>query len=132
MRIMLDTNIVVSMIFFPSKQTKCLEERLISRHQIVICDYVIEELRLVVERKFPSKEPFIERFLLELPYELVHTPKNMDLRGFPSVRDEKDAPILATALLENVDIFITGDKDFLVLDIEVPNILSMAEFLEKY
>lgn len=56
----------------------------------------------------------------------------MDLRGFPSVGDEKDSPILATALLENVDVFITGDKDFLVLDIEIPDILSMAEFLEKY
>lgn len=42
----------------------------------------------------------------------------MDLRGFPSVGDEKDYPILATALLE-------GDKDFLVLDIEIPDILSM-------
>lgn len=29
-------------------------------------------------------------------------------------------------------IFSTGDKDFLVLDIEIPEILTMAGFLEKY
>lgn len=132
MRIMLDTNIFVSMIFFPGRQTKSLAEKLTLEHQIVICDYVIEELRLVAKRKFPAKEPFIERFLLELPFELVHTPKHINLEGFPSVRDEKDSPILATAILENVDVFLTGDKDFLVLDIEFPDIVTMTEFLEKY
>lgn len=44
----------------------------------------------------------------------------------------KDSPILATAILENVDVFITGDKDFLVLDIEMPNIVTMTEFLERF
>ena len=51
---------------------------------------------------------------------------------FPSVRDQKDSPILATAILENVDVFVTGDKDFLVLDLKTPQILTMSEFLEQY
>lgn len=56
MRVMLDTNIFISMIFFPSNQTRELARRLTEAHQIVVCDYVIEELRLVVERKFPGKK----------------------------------------------------------------------------
>ena len=44
LRIMLDTNIFISMIFFPSAQTRELARRLTESHQIVVCDYVIEEL----------------------------------------------------------------------------------------
>ena len=132
MRVMLDTNIFISMIFFPSNQTRELARRLTDEHQIVVCDYVIEELRLVVERKFPAKRKFLESFFLELPFELVYTPKSLDLEMFPEMRDTKDSPILATAIMEDVDIFLTGDKDFLVLDVETPEILTMTEFLQKY
>lgn len=105
MRVMLDTNIFISMIFFPSDQTRELGRRLTDGHQIVICDYVIEELRLVVERKFPAKRKFLDRFFLELPFELVYTPKLLDLEEFPKMRDTKDSPILATAIMEDIDVF---------------------------
>ena len=48
------------------------------------------------------------------------------------MHDTKDAPILATATMEGIDVFITGDKDFLVLDVDMPEIVTMAEFLERY
>ena len=63
---------------------------------------------------------------------MVYTPKVLDQNEFSTVRDTKDSPILATAILENVDVFITGDKDFFVLDIEIPNIVTMTEFLERF
>ena len=132
MRVMLDTNIFISMIFFPSEQTRELARRLADNHQIVVCDYVIEELRLVTSRKFPEKRKFLDRFFLELPFELVYTPKALDFDEFPKMRDTKDSPILATAIMEGIDVFLTGDKDFLVLDVEMPEILTMTEFLEKY
>lgn len=132
MRIMLDTNIFISMIFFPSAQTRELARRLTESHQIVVCDYVIEELRLVTKRKFPAKRKFLDRFFMELPFELVYTPKELDLNEFPEMRDVKDFPILATAIMESIDVFLTGDKDFLVLDVETPEILIMKGFLEQY
>ena len=132
MRIMLDTNIFISMIFFPSAQTRELARRLTESHQIVVCDYVIEELRLVTERKFTAKRKFLDRFFMELPFELVYTPKELDLNEFPEMRDVKDSPILATAIMEGIDVFLTGDKDFLVLDVETPEILTMKDFLEQY
>ena len=132
MRVMLDTNVFISMIFFPSDQTRELARRLTDTHQIIVCDYVIEELRLVTDRKFPAKKIFLERFFTELPFELVYTPKTLDMDELPIVRDPKDSPILATAMLENVDVLVTGDKDFLVLDVEMPDIVNMTEFLERY
>ena len=48
------------------------------------------------------------------------------------MRDVYDYPILATAILEDVDVLITGDKDFAVVDIDHPEILTPTEFLSKY
>ena len=132
MRVMLDTNIFISMIFFPSAQTRELAKTLTDSHQIVVCDYVIEELRLVTDRKFPAKRKYLDMFFLELPFDLVYTPKALDLNGFPEMRDIKDSPILATAIMEGIDVFVTGDKDFLVLDVDMPEIVTMSEFLERY
>ena len=132
MKVMLDTNIFISMIFFPSAQTRELAKKLTDTHQIVVCDYVIEELRLVTDRKFPAKRRFLDRFFMELPFELVYTPKALNLSGFPEMRDTKDSPILATAIMEGIDVFVTGDKDFLVLDVEMPEIVTMADFLKQY
>ena len=52
MRVMLDTNILVSLIFFPSAVTRDFARRVGFGNRIVLCDYVVEELRLVVERRF--------------------------------------------------------------------------------
>ncbi|MBR5368684.1 MAG: putative toxin-antitoxin system toxin component, PIN family [Lachnospiraceae bacterium] len=130
MRIMLDTNVLISMIFFPSDKTREFRNKICDGYQIVLCDYVLEELRLVTERKFPGKKEAIERFFMELPFELVHTPRDIAFVGYPSVRDQKDSPILATAIMEDVNVFITGDKDFLVLEIDNPKIVTMTEFLD--
>lgn len=132
MRVMLDTNILVSIIFFPTTATRIFARNLSEHHRIVLCDYVIEELRLVTLRKFPNKIKALNQFFLELPFDMVYTPKTHDINTIPPIRDAKDSPILATALLENIDVFATGDKDFLVLEIETPEILTMTEFTEKY
>jgi len=48
------------------------------------------------------------------------------------IRDEKDYMVLHTAILADVDILITGDKDFEDIKIERPEILTPKRFLEKY
>jgi len=67
---------------------------------------------------------------LNLAYELCYTPKISDRT--PEMRDENDRPILQAAIDAEVDAILTGDKDFHVLDIEHPLILSPADFLEHY
>lgn len=129
---MLDTNILISIIFFPSEVTHNFARRVGFGNRIVLCDYVVEELRIVIERKFPSRKKLLEQFFYELPFELVFTPKEFNTEDFPSVRDSKDFPILATAIMENVDVLVTGDKDLRVVEIEYPEIMTMSEFIEKY
>ncbi|MCM1134946.1 MAG: type II toxin-antitoxin system VapC family toxin [Clostridium sp.] len=73
---MLDTNILVSMIFFPSEATGSFAKAVSEYHRIIICDYVIEELRLVTRRKFPQKMARLNQFFLELPFEMVYMLRN--------------------------------------------------------
>lgn len=58
--------------------------------------------------------------------------KNPEKENYPEIRDEKDFPILVTAIESDIDIFLTGDKDFLaVKNLDRPKIMTMTEFLEK-
>ena len=132
MRIMLDTNVLISMIFFPSKQMNELKHKLCKQHSIVLCPYIVNELQTVVGRKFAAKAKSLEKFFENLPFDLVNTPKSFNIGKYPKVRDERDTPVLAMAILDDVDILITGDKDFYDVDVERPEILSPSDFLEKY
>ena len=61
----------------------------------------------------------------------MYSPTNVDNKLF-EIRDEDDYIILHTAIIENVDIFITGDKDFDDVKIDKPEIMNASEFLEKF
>ncbi len=131
LKIMLDTNILISAIFFPSVQTRRFIMEAV-RHDLMLCDYVLDELRIVVERKFPLKKGELEEFFRDLRFELVETPADLEHCEIPSMRDQKDTPILAAAIENGADVFVTGDKDFLVLNLPTPEIINMTDFLLKY
>ena len=130
MRIMLDTNILISMLIFGSMDR--VIDKIIENHKIVLCSYVIDELHEVIERKFPSKQETLEEFLIKLPFELIYTPKTIEKHGMFVKRDIDNEKVLYSAIMADVDILLTGDKDFSDLDIERPEILTPSEFLEKY
>jgi putative PIN family toxin of toxin-antitoxin system len=132
MRIMIDTNILISIIFFPSEKMNEIKTKLAKNHQIVICSYVIDELKTVTIRKFPHKLKAIDDFFTQLPFELVYTPEFYQIKDLPNIRDDKDKPILVSEILSDVDILLTGDKDFNNIEIERPEILTPSEFLRKY
>jgi predicted nucleic acid-binding protein len=74
----------------------------------------------------------LEPFLRELPFELVYTPEEIDKSEYPDIRDIKDLPVLVSAIVEDVDILISGDADFAPLEPERPEILTPKEFVDKY
>lgn len=131
MRVMIDTNVLISALLFPSQQMNALIYKITTEHQLVLSSYVIDELLNVVRRKFKANVKTIDLLLSQFSYELVYTPKQPKPRLF-EIRDEKDYPVLYTAITEDVDVFITGDKDFDGLGLEKPEIISPVGFLEKY
>ncbi len=131
MRIMYDTNVLLSSILFPNQRFSQMLEYISQNHRLVLSSFVIEELFAVTKRKFPEKQKVIDRFLTDLSYEYVYTPHQMK-SGLFEIRDPNDYPVLYTAVIENIDILITGDKDFTSLIIEKPQILTPSDFISKY
>lgn len=131
MRIMLDTNVLISMLLFPSNRLNQMVAFIWEEHQMVLCSFVVDELKAVITRKFPQKIKVIDRLLVQMSYDFVYTPEEMET-GLFQIRDTKDYPVLYTAIIEDVDILITGDKDFSDIEIEKPEILTPSEFIEKY
>ena len=132
MRVMLDTNILVSAAVLSSRYILPLLDELAERHTIVLSTYVVDELKRVTKEKFPGKSKVVERFLRELPFELTYTPERIAPSEHPGIRDAKDLPILVTAINEDVDVLVSGDNDFAPLDLERPEVLTPRAFIEKY
>lgn len=128
---MLDTNVLISALLFPGSKVDSLMNCIFTKHQLVLSSYVVEELKNVVKRKFPNKEQVINKLLVTMSYEFVYTPSDLE-EGLFDIRDIKDYPVLYTAIIEDVDILITEDKDFKGIDIEKPEIMTPTEFVEYY
>lgn len=131
MRIMLDTNVLLSAILFPGERMDRMMRYIFESHRLVLSSFVIDELIYVTARKFPAKAKAVDLFLAGMSYELVYTPREME-SGLFEIRDEKDYPVLYTAIVEDVDILITGDKDFSEIEMERPEILTPSEFIRRF
>lgn len=126
MKILIDTNILISAILFPhSKPAKALIYAA-ENHEMVLCDQNLSELREVLGRKASKTLPDAEVLLAELSYELIPSVTHAE----KLIRDSKDQPILNAAILYDIDIILTGDKDFLCLDMERPKCMTAAQFLD--
>ena len=124
MRVMADTNILISALLFPVSLPSKVLLYIADNHELVLCDYIIMEIRDVVARKRPDLLADIDVLLAQLSYELVVAPKE------PSklISDPKDQPILNAAIMSDVDVIVSGDKHFLELDLERPKTMSVADF----
>jgi putative PIN family toxin of toxin-antitoxin system len=132
MRIMTDTNVIISAILFPRSKLTKVFQKVTEDYTLVLCSHIIEELQELFRRKFRDKSHLLDKFLSKLAFELVYTPADINSADYPYIRDKGDLPILVSALLSDVDIIITGDKDFFEEEIDKPEIISPGEYLEKY
>ena len=131
MKVMLDTNIIISAVLFPNgRAAQAFLKSLSYPYEPIVCDYVLNELRRKFDEKFPDKASNLDEFLQMalLFIEVVPTP-TLELLEERQIRDPKDRPILRAALNNYADLFLTGDKDFLESSVSDPRIISVAEFL---
>ncbi len=131
MRVMLDTNVLLSALLFPGERMDRMMQCIFEEHRLVLSSFVVDELNYVVRRKFPGKLKTVDGLLSAMGFELVYTPREMK-QGLFDIRDAKDYPVLYTAIQEDVDILITGDKDFASVNVERPEILTPAQFMARY
>ncbi|MCL2719933.1 MAG: putative toxin-antitoxin system toxin component, PIN family [Treponema sp.] len=126
MKILVDTNILFSALLFPESRPAKALFHIVNNHNLVLCDYIISELRDVILRKRSDLLADIDEFLVKLPFELIPAP----LQPCKLISDPKDHPILNAAIIADVDIIISGDKHFLSLEMEHPKTMSVAQYLD--
>ena len=90
---MLDTNVLISALLFPGSKMDAMMNCIFTQHQLVLSSYVVDELKRVVRKKFPNKEPAINKLLMMMSFEYVYTPSDME-SGLFDIRDGKDYPVL--------------------------------------
>ena len=131
MQIMVDTNIIISAILFPQSIISEIVKHMVRNHKITLSQYTIDEINEVFNKKFPHRINEMEKFMKDLSYELFSL-REIDNNKYPKIRDNNDIPILANAIESDVDLLVTGDKDFDEIITKRPKIMNPREYVNEY
>ena len=128
MRVLLDTNVLVSAVATRGLCADVLREILVS-HQLVISTPLIAELKNILHTKIGISQEIISEFLDLLIQDSISV-ENIELTNI-DIEDKDDIVILSTALNGNSELFVTGDKELLELGkIQTMRIISPRKFWE--
>lgn len=137
-KIFLDTNIIISGIFFEGNESKIIES---IEFDLLTCEDVIDELYYIVKKKLKYlTERTFEIALLEIEkalYDFTIIPKHKYLHKVEEaktlIHHDKDIFILAAVLYSKPDFFITGDSHFFTSEIKQKiKVMNSKEFLSYY
>lgn len=128
-RIMLDTNILISGMAFNGNERNLLYAIYLNKAALILNEYVIIETKTILSKKFPGLEKLLDDFLQLLQVEVTPLPlKELVGNAKPMIRDLKDAVVLASAISIKPDVFVSGDLDFHTSDIKsVINVMHAKE-----
>jgi len=129
MRVMYDTNILISAVFSPSgNPAQSITKAEQNGSELCICEEIKKEALEKFEEKWPGLSTDFDSFLEKAGFTILTTPVAEDASE-SSLRDIKDRPIYRAAKAAKVDYFITGDKDFLEFDQQEIKIITATEYL---
>jgi putative PIN family toxin of toxin-antitoxin system len=111
-RVLLDTNVLISAVLFGGIPQQCLRRGLAGEFELVTGVALLDELTETLRDRFglASEAVSFARGDLELAAEMV-LPSRID----PVSRDPGDDVVLAVAREGRVDYVVTGDRDLLDL-----------------
>jgi uncharacterized protein len=121
LRVVLDTNVVLSALLFRSGRLSPLRHSWQGQRFVpVVCKQTMSELvRVLGYKKFKLSQVDAKHILaMYMPYVEVHTLEHSasTMARMPQCRDPKDQIFLDLAHSAQVDCLVTGDEDLLVLD----------------
>jgi putative PIN family toxin of toxin-antitoxin system len=125
-RVVLDTNVLVSALHFGGRPRRLLDDVLRGHHRMVLGPAILGELEAVLVDTcgWTSDRAAAVRAELETIAEVV-----MPLQVARICRDPDDDQVLAIALTGAADVLITGDADLLDLGVHGGvSITSIADF----
>jgi putative PIN family toxin of toxin-antitoxin system len=111
MRLVLDTNTLVSALFWDGNERQVLRKCKNKEHQLIVSPQILDELTEVLKVKFHVPDDRIKEYIEELILiaEIVHPVGEIHVVK----EDPDDDIILETAVVGKVDMLVTGDKNLL-------------------
>ncbi|MBI2325132.1 MAG: putative toxin-antitoxin system toxin component, PIN family [Chloroflexi bacterium] len=112
MRVLLDTNVLISAILFGGVPNDCLRRALAGEFELVTSTELLDELERILRERFdvPAEAVAFARGDLELAAVVV-APTRVEAVS----RDPTDDRVLAAAKEGRADHIVTGDQDLLAL-----------------
>ena len=134
MKILIDTNILISAAYSKSGSARQAFEKAVSPpNQCLICEQTLEEFWRIANRKFPARIGDFESFIAQALLTIDVVPVPVDAyTDETEIRDVKDRPILRAAIDAGVEILLTGDMDFIESAITHPKMMTAAAFVQRY
>ncbi|QQG38762.1 MAG: putative toxin-antitoxin system toxin component, PIN family [Candidatus Woesearchaeota archaeon] len=129
-KVVLDTNVFISSIFWRGNPHKIVELAVDKKIQIYTSPEILTELEEVLKRDFEEDHEFIERQVaLILEYAKIVKPlKKVDFVK----EDPEDNKIIECALTAKADYIVSGDQHlFFLKEIFGIKILKPKEFLDE-
>lgn len=128
MKVVFDTNILVSALVFPGGRGEAALRRIVEeRDELLLSKPILDELLGILGRKF-SREPeelaHIAVFLADLS-RFVRPRQRLS-----AVKDDPDNRILECAVAGRADLVVTGDRALLALrEFRAVRIISLRDYL---
>lgn len=133
MRIVVDTNIIISGIFFGGKPRKLLEECFSGTLQMVCSEEIFIEYTETIERLTIKSGKNIGKEIKPLLIENLEFIENRFNDSYS--RDPDDDKFINCARSGDIEFIISGDKDLLVLEeirrIKILGVTAFLDILEK-
>lgn len=132
MRLVLDTNTVISALLFRGKLASLVAHWQTPGVTPLLCEQTHAEfLRVLSYPKFklsPLQIDALESYYL--PYATMVTIQNQSANHLPQCRDKNDQMFLELAFTGKADFLVTGDEDLLILKAQAPfEIITPRDYL---
>src|SRR3989344_8733805 len=128
-RLVLDTNIIISSVFWRGNPYEVIRRGILGEYQLVISAEILGEVIDKLRNKFQFPEESIQE-LIDILMTYCHVVETIN--KFDVVRDKKDNKIIECAFDGKADYIVTGDSDLLELkEFRGIKIVKAKEFLEE-
>jgi len=133
-KVFLDSSVIIAGL--ASKKGGSYEVLALAELKVIIpciCEDVVSEVFRNVEKKLPGSVAHFYALFKKLPFKIID-PLGEDLALARKMINEKDAPILASAISGEVDWLLSLDKHFLKAELEGKvkfQVCTPGEFLQR-
>jgi len=137
-KVFLDSNVIISGLFSDKGAPRIILDLLCLGLPVLAGmtgQYNIIEIERNIKKKMPEVLSLYKEYLPKLNLEIIPLPPLKDIRDLSGHISDKDAPVLASAIIGKVDFLVTGDKKDFVRPSKKGKypfkIVTPSEFLEK-